>query len=56
VLLKEPELTRLAANLLDEAVQEEFGDDYRDLRGVYVATGGLPAVDFVVIHNEDDDD
>ncbi len=56
-LLREPPLTRLVANILDEVAQEELGDDLQDLREAYRRTGELPDVDIVVRegdHGSDD--
>lgn len=51
VLLEEPRITRLVANILDEVAQEEFGDE---LRAAWREKGVLPDVDIAVLTSEDD--
>ena len=53
-MIKEPGLTRLVANILDEVAQEELGDELQDLRDAYQRTGVLPDVDTLVMEGEDD--
>ncbi len=53
-MIKEPGLTRLVSNVLDEVAQEELGDELRDLRTAWQQTGSLPDVDIVVISSDDD--
>jgi hypothetical protein len=53
-MIKEPGLTRLVSNILDEVAQEELGDELRDLREAYQRTGVLPDVDSIVMEGEDD--
>jgi hypothetical protein len=53
-MIKEPRLTRLVSNILDEVAQEELGDELRDLRASYQRTGSLPDVDIVVMDGDDD--
>lgn len=48
-MIKEPGLTRLVSNILDEVAQEELGDELRDLRTAWPETGSLPDVDIVVV-------
>ena len=52
-LLKEPTLTRLVSNILDEVAHEVFRDDLRDLRTDWERSGRLPDVDFVVVDDDD---
>ena len=52
-LIKEPGLTRLVSNILDEVAQEELGDELRDLRRAWQQTGSLPDVDIVVVDGDD---
>lgn len=53
-MIREPGLTRLVSNILDEVAQEELGDDLRDLRDAYQRTGVLPDVDSIVLEGDDD--
>jgi len=53
-MIKEPGLTRLVSNILDEVAQEELGEDLRDLRDAYQRTGVLPDVDSIVMEGDDD--
>ena len=53
-LIKEPALTRRVSDILDEVVQEELGDELRDLRAAWQQTGSLPDVDIVVLDGDDD--
>lgn len=53
-MIKEPGLTRLVSNILDEVAQEELGDELRDLRMAWQQTGVLPDVDIVVVEDDDD--
>ena len=53
-MIKEPGLTRLVSNILDEVAQEELGDELRDLRRAWQQTGSLPDVDIVVMDGDDD--
>lgn len=53
-MIKEPGLTRLVSNILDEVAQEELGDELRDLRTAWQQTGSLPDVDIVVLESDDD--
>lgn len=55
-MIKEPGLTRLVSNILDEVAQEELGDELRDLRTAWQQTGSLPAVDIVVMESHYDGD
>jgi hypothetical protein len=55
-MIKEPELTRLVSNILDEVAQEELGDELSDLRADYHRTGRLPDVDIVVIESDDEEE
>lgn len=55
-MIKEPGLTRLVSNILDEVAQEELGDELRDLRTAWQQTGSLPAVDIVVMESDYDGD
>lgn len=52
-MIKEPGLTRLVSNILDEVAQEELGDELRDLRTAWQETGSLPDVDIVVVEGDD---
>jgi len=52
-MIKEPGLTRLVSNILDEVAQEELGDELRDLRNAWQQTGSLPDVDIVVMESDD---
>ena len=53
-MIREPGLTRLVSNILDEVAQEELGDDLRDLRDASLRTGVLPDVDSIVLEGDDD--
>ena len=53
-MIREPGLTRLVSNILDEVAQEELGDELRDLRDAYQRTGVLPDVDIIVMESDDD--
>lgn len=55
-LIKEPGLTRLVSNILDEVTQEELGDELRDLRTQWRQSGALPDVDIVVVESDDEQD
>ncbi len=55
-MIKEPGLTRLVYNILDEVAQEELGDELRDLRQTWQETGSLPDVDIVVMESDDDEE
>lgn len=55
-MIKEPGLTRLVSNILDEVAQEELGDELRDLRTAWQESGSLPDVDIVVLESDDDGD
>lgn len=55
-MIKEPGLTRLVSNILDEVAQEELGDELRDLRTAWQQAGSLPDVDIVVMESDDDVD
>ena len=53
-MIREPGLTRLVSNILDEVAQEELGDELQDLRDAYRRTGVLPDVDSIVLEGDDD--
>ena len=55
-MIKEPGLTRLVSNILDEVAQEELGDELQDLREAWQRTGALPDVDIVMIEGDNDDE
>ncbi|WP_432509201.1 hypothetical protein [Kineococcus auxinigenes] len=48
-MLKEPNLSRLAYNMLDEMAQEELGLPLAELRSAWQGRGELPAVDIEVV-------
>lgn len=52
-MIREPGLTRLVYNILDEVAQEELGDELRGLRQTWQETGSLPDVDIVVMESDD---
>jgi len=55
-MIREPALTRLVSNILDEVAQEELGYELRDLRAAYQRTGVLPDVDNIVMEGDHDGD
>lgn len=55
-LLKEPTVTRLVSNILDEVTDEVFGSDLRDLRTDWEDSGRPADVDIVVVDGDDDEE